>query len=117
MLEIMITGFENITQELNEYEEQVLLPVLVAGLETKIGKEKCVTSTYICQSMKDAGYKITPARLRKLVHEIRVKKLIKNLISNNKGYWVSNNVDEINTYRQSLKERANSIVEVLKSFY
>lgn len=112
----MLQGFEQITHELTQYEESTLLPIIVAGLREKAGKKKAVTSTYICQSMKDAGYKITPPRLRKLIHEIRVRKLIPNLISTSKGYYISSNYDEIEKYKTSLRERANSILSVLKSF-
>lgn len=37
----MIKGFDQETQPLNDYEMGVLLPLLVRGLRTKIGREKC----------------------------------------------------------------------------
>lgn len=82
----MINGFEEETSELNDYEAKVLLPLIVAGLETKIGKEKAVTSTYICKKIKERGERIHPARLRKIIHEIRITGKVENLIATSKGY-------------------------------
>ena len=33
-----ITNFSDITHELNDYELRTLLPIVVSGLKTKIGK-------------------------------------------------------------------------------
>ena len=38
----MISGFDIETQELNEYESQVLMPIIIKGLITKVGKDKAV---------------------------------------------------------------------------
>jgi hypothetical protein len=34
----MIQGFEEETQPLTQYEEEVLLPVILKGLQKKVGK-------------------------------------------------------------------------------
>jgi len=108
----MITNFERETHELNHYELKTLLPVLSIGLNRKIGKLNAITNKDICLSMKQAGYKLTDARLRKIIHHIRVNNLIPLLIATSKGYYISNDENEINQYIKSLSERINSIQEI-----
>ena len=49
----MITNFENETHELNDYERNTLLPLLVKGLRTKVCKENDVTNKQICKALKE----------------------------------------------------------------
>ena len=39
----MIKGFSEETQPLTEYERKVILPIILEGLKTKIGKANAVT--------------------------------------------------------------------------
>lgn len=48
----MIKGFDQETQPLNDYEMGVLLPLLVRGLRTKIGRENAVTNKHIVNTLK-----------------------------------------------------------------
>ena len=54
----MINGFDIETQELNEYESQVLMPIIIKGLIIKVGKDKAVTSGYICSESGEYQLKI-----------------------------------------------------------
>lgn len=48
----MIKGFNSETAPLTEYEENVLLPLVLRGLKTKIGKENAVTNrTQSCSGL------------------------------------------------------------------
>tara|TARA_R110002020_G_scaffold395633_1_gene605668 strand:- start:481 stop:867 length:387 start_codon:yes stop_codon:yes gene_type:complete len=105
----MITNFLAETHELNQYELEVLQPIIIKGLQNKIGNDKAVTNQYICDCLKEQQYKITNARLRKIIHNIRAKDLIPCLIATSKGYYISEDVNEIEIYIQSLGERAQSI--------
>lgn len=60
----MIKGFDQETQPLNDYEMGVLLPLLVRGLRTKIGRENAVTNKHIVNTLK-GSYKLNDARVRK----------------------------------------------------
>lgn len=111
----MINGFEEKTQELNDYEANTLLPLIVKGLETKIGKENAVTSTYICKKLKPIiGKNLGSARLRKIIHEIRITGAVENLIATSKGYYISNEKAEMQKYIESLLQRENSIASIRK---
>jgi hypothetical protein len=76
-----INGFEILTAELSHYEQEVLLPKIVAGLATKKGKELAITNKKICKGMKERGMTITEVRVRKLVNYIRTHDLLPGLIA------------------------------------
>lgn len=105
----MIKGFEEITQELNE-EELNLVPTVVKGLMTKQGKAKAVTSTVICKALNING-----PRLRKIINHIRINNLLPALCSSSTGYYVATNMEEINDYIISLKQRIKAQVDVLNA--
>ena len=108
----MITNFERETYELNHYELHTLLPIVVHGLSTKLGKGKAITNKDICKALKVGGCKITDTRLRKIVHHIRTQHLVPLLIATSKGYYIATNKDEVESYILSLSERINSISSV-----
>ena len=47
----MIRGFENITNELSFQEEREILPFVIGGLKTKIGKSNSITGSEIVRKM------------------------------------------------------------------
>ncbi len=107
----MITNFENQTHELNTYERDVLLPLIIKGLKTKVGKENAVTNKQICKALKQQGYKINDARVRKLVQYIRVNHIVHLVIATSKGYYLATTKDEVEKYIKSLTERLSAIQE------
>ncbi|QDP66760.1 MAG: hypothetical protein GOVbin5978_36 [Prokaryotic dsDNA virus sp.] len=104
----MITLFEDITYELTDYEKNTLVSVVVKGLSSKKGKENAITNKVICEKLKSAGYKITEPRLRKIIHHIRVEQLIVGLCCNSKGYYVTDSLEELSRYVESLAQRIRS---------
>lgn len=62
----MIKGFDRETQPLTEYEIGVLLPLLVKGLQTKLGRENAVTNKHIVNALKGTC-KLNEARVRKII--------------------------------------------------
>ena len=105
----MIKGFEDYTYELTNYEND-LVEKLIKGLSPKIGRSNAVTSTVICKSLNIVG-----PRLRKLINHIRITNQLAGLCSTSKGYFVAENLGEIDDYIISLKQRIKSQVEVLNS--
>ena len=103
----MIKGFEDYTYELTDVE-LLLVDKLIRGLNPKTGKEKAITSTIICKSLN-----ITSPRLRKLINYIRTTNQLPGLCSSKNGYFVAENLKEIEDYIISLKQRIKSQVDVL----
>lgn len=108
----MVNGFQEETHELTKYELETLLPAMVKGLSGKIGIEKIITSSEAIKGLKANGYKINPARWRKIVNHIRVNNIINFLVSSSKGYYIATKKEEIIQYIESLDQRANAIITV-----
>lgn len=101
----MIEGFPLETAPLNKYERETILPRMVSGLRAANCKENRVTSSRIVRSMKKEGYTIAPARVRKIIHHIRVNDLVERLVASNQGYWIEHDNSEFEKYILSRKER------------
>ena len=108
----MIKGFSNETSPLNDYELRVLLPVILAGLKDKQGKRNAVTNGYIIGRLKQQGYRIDAARLRKVINHIRTNDLIPGLIATSEGYFLAEDEHELMDYEDSLRGREEAIKAV-----
>ena len=105
----MIKGHENHTYELNDYEEKILLPAIIAGFnKNHKGRRNAIKSEDIIKCMKAKAYKISGVRLRKIIHEIRVSGAAL-LVSNSKGYYIGTDHEDIQKCIDSFKQRENSI--------
>lgn len=111
----MIDGFNRETQPLTDYEQGTLLPVIVQGLSTKLGKNRAITNKKICEAMTKAGYELDAARLRKIINYIRVNGLVTCLIATSKGYYITSDKEEMTQYLDSLVEREEAIAQVRRS--
>jgi len=112
----MIDGFEEYTCELNE-EELELLPIIVNCLKAHDTKDKAITNAKMCEGISRwRGIKFSGARMRKVIHYIQVNGLLKGLVScGTNGYYVTNDINEVVRYVESLKARSRSIFEVADS--
>ena len=107
----MIKNFENETQPLTDYEKNVLLPLLIRGLGIKKGQANAVTNKHIVSVLKD-NYKLSEARVRKIINHIRTNDLIPGLIATSEGYFIAETETELLEYEESLKGREDAIREV-----
>lgn len=107
----MIPSFEEQTHELTKYELEVLLPLMVVGLKSKIGQNRVITNPEICKALKSQGYEVSEPRIRKLIFFIRQNNLVPKLIASSKGYWVATNQNEVRTWIASLQSRINALQE------
>lgn len=108
----MITGFEEYTRELDDYERLKLLPAIISGMKTKIGKQNAITATDAIKLMKQYGFKISGPRFRKVMHVIRVSGMVKGIVGTSQGYYIANSRDEWTKYLTSINERAKHIVSL-----
>ena len=105
----MVTYFEEQTADLNEYERDVLLPVMAMCLARHKGKKNVITNKKMCEAMKEKGYSIGEVRIRKIINYIRVMDIVKYLIGTGKGYYVAESQSEMIKYIKSLRERIAAI--------
>lgn len=109
----MLLGFEEITKDLNDYEKYTLVPVLLRGLSSKLGKEKAVTANKIVQSLK-GHFKLNDVRVRKIVNHIRKCNLLPGLVASSKGYYLSQDPVDLIRYAKSVQGRINEERMVVK---
>ena len=105
----MITTFEIQTKPLNEYERETLLPIMVRCLAKHIGKSCAISNAQMCEKMALYGYQIGEVRARKIINHIRNNGLVECLIATGKGYYVTESIQEMETYIESVKNREDAI--------
>ena len=111
----MLNGFTDQTQPLTEYETNTLLPVVIQGLMSKVGKINAVTNNHICQRLRLKGFRATEPRIRKVINHIRTNGMVIGLIATSDGYYIAESKYEIDDYLQSIKGRENAIRAVRRS--
>lgn len=105
----MITTFATQTKPLTEYEKDTLLPIMVKCLSKHIGRDKVITNVEMCAKMTLYGYQLGETRVRKLINYIRNNNLIECLIATGKGYYVTESIEEMEAYIESVKNREEAI--------
>lgn len=103
------------TCRLSVYEQNVLLPILIKGLEMKKGKQNAVTNKKIVQELNAHGLKINEVGVRRLINYIRMNDLIVGLMASSIGYYTTNNEREFMDYEVSLLGREVAIRRVRMS--
>lgn len=107
----MINGFENITKPLTVIEAAQVKHFVVILHKCK-GEKLAVTSTQFIEHWKTQGRKMNGATIRKIVHYIRERGLVRRLCASDKGYYVEHDDEKLKTYLHSLRQRMSSIKKV-----
>jgi prefoldin subunit 5 len=63
----------------------------------------------MCEKMALYGYQIGEVRVRKIINHIRNNGLVECLIATGKGYYVTESIQEMETYIESVKNREDAI--------
>ena len=103
------------TRTLSNYELNVLLPILMKGLETKKGKDNAVSGWEIIEGLRSHGLKINNMNMNMLINYIRTNDLIEGLMGTSAGYYTSNSEQELIAYEDTLMSREASIRKVRMS--
>jgi len=111
----MINGFENQTIELNENEHKIV-SIVVDRFKTKPGIKNIVTNNQIIEGLKlKHGIEIKDSRVRKVIQFIRVNNLIPGLIATSKGYYSTDDIEELESWIESMIQRENAMKETRKA--
>lgn len=114
-MRIIKLSFSKTERSLSVYEQNVLLPILVKGLEMKKGKANAATGKQIVHGLRSYGLKITDRELSRVINYIRINDLINGLMASNVGYYISNSEEELMDYENSLLIRETSLKKLRKS--
>lgn len=105
----MIVNYEKQTQPLNEYEREVLLPIMVKCLRKHVGEKMCISNGKMCSALKESGYKASETAIRKIINNIRITGAIPYLVSTGNGYYVATKHEEVSRCIESLRGREDAI--------
>lgn len=104
----MITGFNKQTAELNDKELE-LVPIFIAGLSKRIGKDNAITNVEMRKIMLDKfQVKVPSTRVRKIINHIRITSKVQCLCATSNGYYVAKDKREMDEYITSLSERVDA---------
>ena len=105
----MLPGFEDITDDLTEYELKTLVPAFVDSFKTKVGKEKAITNKQIVEKLRTKKYEVNDVVVRKVISYIRCSGLMPGLVASSVGYYVTRDPKEIQRWIESLDGRETKI--------
>ena len=106
----MITNFEEYTATLTTYERDMIVPLLAEELKTRVGAKYAIRNKDLCRMFTVRGYQgVTEARVRKCINYIRINGLVPHLIANSHGYFCATSIEQVETYIESLDQRAKAI--------
>jgi len=91
--------------ELSPEDEKFIGPI-VYGLRNKINRENSIGARKMCSSMKLAGYVIDAAKIREIIHVIRVRGLVKCLVHGPKGYYITASMQDGQRFTGQLRKHA-----------
>lgn len=107
----MLTGFEEQTHPLAQQEKE-FVDIFVKALAACVGKQNAITNPEMCKRVNEAyKVKFTEPRIRKIINHIRIHSLLPGLIASSNGYWVSDNIKEVEQHIQTLRGREASIAK------
>lgn len=111
----MLTGFEEITQDLKPNEKAQSRAVWKVMNEAFQSGET-VTNTEIRRRLKDQFHmKIGGPKLRKMINWMHTNGYLKNMVAFNDGYRRAKDIHELRKYEKSLKERIGSQISRLRA--
>jgi hypothetical protein len=124
----MVRNFEEYTDQLTEDEAEYIMPRLVKLLALSIGKDNAIKNDHILRDINidnpivlvdllncKKQIKTRPARIRYMIHILRVSDTIPFLVATAVGYFISNDKEEIESYIGSIDDRLRSIYQIRRA--
>ena len=106
----MLNGFTQETAPLSDME-RAYVPIFVSRLREAVGRESAVYN----QQLQSLAPSLSSARVRKIINFIRTEGLVPCLVASSKGYYIAESEEELREYEESLRGRADAIMEVCRS--
>lgn len=105
----MITNFETHTKPLTDYELTVLVPIIIQGLLHHKGSAKAITSSKICKSLTEKGYKVNDVTLRRCIKHIQKNHLLNWVVATGNGFFYTDDIRVVMDQIHSLRNREEAI--------
>jgi pimeloyl-CoA synthetase len=112
----MIHGFEKETEELRPHEVKTA-HIIAMMLQNHEGKASSITALRISDVLeKNFGLNVDDARIRKMIAYIKKRNLVPGLIANSRGYFWTEDREEIEKYVHGCYSRMYAIKEMADSY-
>lgn len=105
-------------------EDERYIAPMVAGLKDKINRQNAIGSKKICGKMKTAGYEISQEKIRQVIHVIRVRGLIKCLVHDSNGYYITASMrdgqrftKEMRVWMELIEAEEKALTEQFNEYY
>lgn len=109
-----LPGFEILTADLTDKERE-LIPGFVRGFANKIGAERAITNKQIIEKYGEMGIVLSGARVRKIISYMRENFIVPRLVASSKGYFITNDPEEMRRFIESLKGRNYKIGKIIEA--
>ncbi len=110
----MLENFKEITVELSQDEEE-LVDIVINRFRLLPGKGNIVTNPQMLKRLNEKfNMTLTEPRIRKIIQFIRLNNLLPGLIGTSRGYYYTDNLEEIETWILSMQQRERAIRESWK---
>jgi hypothetical protein len=93
--------------------ELELVPLFIKSLVTKVGRPLAVSESEIIDHLKDLNVKISVNSVRRIIHHVRIKGLVKRLIASPWGYYIEPDIGELSSYIKQLRQRREALDKVI----
>ena len=80
---------------LEQFEINTIVPMVVETIDSKIGKSNAVKGHHIISWLLACGHDINPGRFRLIINYIRSNDLVIGLVANARGYYRTDDPEEI----------------------
>lgn len=111
----MIDRFPEQTAPLSQFEEEVLLPAVTEILGTRFGRKNQISNAEIRRTLNEWHIASSGPRIRKVINHIRRNGIIKFLLAGRHGYYIAEDLVDIEDYICSLRHREEAIKEIRTS--
>lgn len=109
----MIENFDEKHAPELEKEDERYIDMFYRAFLPKIGKENKITNEQIRQKvLLHDGTRLTPAKVRTIIHEVRIRHF-PDLLASSKGYWRASSMEEVKEYYRGLNRRIRSQQHIL----
>lgn len=113
----MLTGFTEEWLTSDDYSEieRKAFPLVIRGLKAHVGKGNAITNDMIRAALSEKyGLQIGAPRMRKMINLIRNKMIIPGLVASSKGYYVTNDPEELKRWIDSLDSRISALIALME---
>ena len=102
--------------ELLSPEDIKFLPELSKFLKTLKGEARALSNRQIQAKFPDYFTGVSRGKLTALIHEVRIRKLVRNLVGSPLGFYCSNDPVVVKRYAETLQQHIKARRDSLKSF-